>query len=281
MRWINKRIKKNRKKGHSILGKFFRQGWDKVLGKYVNTSYKDLQREGKMTRLLLREQKGLCCYCMRHISYKNHTTIEHILPRKSKADDHSTITYYLNSARFMKRYVKWSDEPPTKRVKVPPYPHYCAYENLVASCDGSVVDVHNPEECYPARLHNSCNNYRDCDKIIPLFYDKHAKDILCYESDGELTFDEDLYGETIKAVNLEFPTLKLIRKVWAEICLSYSPKDVKFAQNDESKRQEIIDSTNLDVFDSFLMTYPNIWNLLYEYRWFYTYFVNKKNRHDS
>ena len=275
MRWINKRNKKNRKKGHAIVNRFLRNGWNKDFGKYVNGFYCDLQREGKIVRLLLREQEGLCCYCMRHISYKNHTTLEHVLPRKTAGNDYSSIIYYLNSARFMKRYVRWSEEPPKKHVHVPPYPHYCAYENLVASCDGSIVDVNKPEECYPGKLHNSCNNFRESDRIVPIFYDFHAKDLICYEPDGELTYDEDLYEETIKAVNLEYPTLKLMRKAWAEICLRHTPEDVKRAQNDNALKQEIIDEMDLDVFDSHLMTYPNIWNLFYEYRWFYTYFKEK------
>lgn len=213
---------------------------------------------------------------MRHISFKEHTTLEHILPRKTDGKDFNTITYYLNTARFMKRYVKWTLESPKKRVKVPPYPHYCAYENLVASCDGNICDVNKSEIKYVGKLHNSCNNFRGNAKIVPLFFNSHANTQLRYETDGELTFDEDLYGETIKAINLEYPTLKLMRRAWAEMCIQYTPEDVKRAKTDREFRQDIINDTNLEVFDRHIMTYDNMWNLFYEYRWFYSYFISQK-----
>jgi hypothetical protein len=137
------------------------------------------------------------------------------------------------------------------------------------------VDINKPEVRFPSNLHNTCNNIRQSKKIVPIFYNSHAKDVISYEPDGELTYDEDLYKETIDAINLEYPTLKLMRRAWADICLRNTPEDVKRAQKDDILRQEIIDDTNLNVFDSYLMSLPNIWNLLFEYRWFYTYFREK------
>lgn len=75
MRWINKRKRKNRKKGHFIVGKFLRCGWNNEYGRYINCSYSDFQKEGRITHLLLREQGYMCCYCMRAIAYKSHTDI--------------------------------------------------------------------------------------------------------------------------------------------------------------------------------------------------------------
>lgn len=274
MRWINKRNRKNRKQGHAIVNKFLRRGWDKTLGRYVNCCYSDLQGEGKMTRLLLREQGYLCCYCMRAISYKSHTTIEHVLPRKTNKEDKNAITHYMNSAHFMKRYVKWTEEPARYRVKVPPYPHYCAYENLVASCDGSVYDLSNPDFQYPSRLHNSCNNFRKNEKIIPMFYLKNVNRLLIYERDGELSYDEK-FRPTIEAINLEYDTLKLMRKAWAKVSEWYSVKDVKKAIADEQLRNDIIDDAQFNAFDGNLLRRPNLWALFYEFRWFYTYFKRK------
>ena len=228
MRWINKRDKQNRKNGHAIVKKFLKKGWDNQSKRYINCCYSDLQSEGSMTHLLLREQGYVCCYCMRAISYKNHTTIEHVLPRKTKKDDYNTITHYLNTAGFMKRYVKWTEEPPQYRVKVPPFPHYCAYENLVASCDGSICDLKNPDCKYPRSLHNSCNNFRGNNEIIPMFFLKKINRVLTYERDGELTYS-DKYDNTIKALNLEYDTLKLMRRAWAKVSEFYSVGDVEKA----------------------------------------------------
>lgn len=275
MRWINKRNRKNRKEGHAIVFKFLHRGWDETSGRYINSSYSNLQGEGKITHLLLREQNYLCCYCMRAVSYREHTTIEHVLPRKTKKDDSNTITHYMNSAGFMKRYVKWMEEPPKRKVKVPPYPHYCAYENLVVSCDGSVYDLDNPDYSYPSKLHNCCNNFRSNDEIIPMFYLKKVKKLLRYESDGELTYD-DKYRTTIKALNLENATLKLMRRAWAKVSKWYTVDDVKRAMTDLTFRNEIIDDSLMDAFDSNILQHSNFWNLFYEYRWFYKCFHEKE-----
>ena len=274
MHWINKRNRKNRKQGHSIVRKFLQRGWDSELGRYINTSYSDLLSEGKMTHLLLREQGYHCCYCMRAISFKGHTTIEHILPRKTRATESDIILHYLNFTRFMKRYVMWSPEPPVKRVTRPPYPHFCSYENMVVSCDGSIRDMNNPDESYSSRLHSCCNNFRSNKEIIPMFYLKNIKQILTYERDGELTCD-DKYEATIKALNLQHETLKLMRKAWARVCCDYTEEDVKSARKDKELRNFIVDDSGLNSSEGSFLIKDDIWNVFYEYRWFYSYFKNK------
>ena len=278
MRWINKRHKKNRKRGHAIVRKFLHRGWNDEIGKFVNTSYADLKGERKMERLLLGEQEYHCCYCMRAISVKHKTTLEHIMPRKTKADDHNTICHYLNSARYMKRYVKWTEEPPRQRVKTPPYPHYCAYENLVVSCDGSVWDTSNPD-AIASTVHNTCNNIRSDQEIVPIFYDPQVERKLLYERDGELTYDEYKYASTIGAIKLEHATLKLMRQSWAQIAgTQYTTDDVKRAIEDEQLKQNILDNLNLSAADLDFIQRKNIWELLYEYRWFFDYFRYKRDK---
>lgn len=278
MRWINKRHKNNRKRGHTIVRKFLHNGWNGELGKFVNADYDELKRERKMERLLLKEQGYYCCYCMRAISIKNKTTIEHILPRKTKVDNHNTICHYLNTARYMKHYVKWTDEPPRQRMENPPYPHYCAYENLVASCDGSVWDMSNPD-ALASTVHNTCNNVRSDQEIVPMFYDPQIERRLLYERDGELTYDEAKYSKTIDAIKLEHSTLKLIRKTWAQIVSKkYTIEEVKRAIGDEKLRLDILDELILAVADIDFLRRKNIWGLLYEYRWFYDYFKYRKNK---
>ena len=277
MRWINKRNKKYRKQGHSIVRKFLQQGWNKELGKYVNASYDDLKGQRRMERLLLREQGYVCCYCMRKISVKNKTTLEHILPRKTKENDHNKICHYLNTARFMKRYVKWTDEPLYHKVKTPPYPHFCAYENLVASCDGSVWDMDNPN-ALASTVHNTCNNIRSDKEIVPMFYDPLVERRLIYERDGELTYDEAKYEATIGAIKLEHDTLKLMRKVWAQISKThYSADDVKNAILNENLRLNILDELTINAANSDFLKRKHIWAMLYEYHWFYDYFKYRRD----
>lgn len=278
MRWINKRHKKHRKKGHFIVRKFLEKGWDDKVGRYVNTTYSDLQGEHKMEHLLLREQGYHCCYCMRAISVKHKTTLEHILPRKTKENDHNTICHYLNTARYMNRYVRWSKEPPHGRIIVPPYPHYCAYENLVASCDGSVWDMSNPD-MLASKVHNTCNNIRKDSKIVPMFYDSQVERRLLYERDGELTYDEAKYRDTIDAIRLEHATLKLMRKSWAQIAnTQYDIGNVEKAIDDVQLRESILGELSLLAAEHDFLQRKNIWGLLYEYRWFYDYFKYRRDK---
>ena len=278
MRWINKRHKKHRKEGHFIVRKFLQNGWNDEVGRYVNTTYSDLQGGHKMEHLLLREQSYHCCYCMRAISVKHRTTLEHLLPRKTKENDYNTICHYQNTTRFMKRYVRWTQEPPHGKIKVPPYPHYCAYENLVASCDGSVWDMSNPN-ALASKVHNTCNNIRKDTKIVPLFYDSQVERRLLYERDGELTYDEVKYRDTIGAIQLEHATLKLMRKSWAQIAnTQYCIEDVKKAINDEHLRQNILGDLRLSAAEYDFLQRMNIWGLLYEYRWFYDYFKYRREK---
>lgn len=278
MKWINKRHKYNRKRGHAIVGKFLRDGWNTELGKYVNSTFDDFKRKREFKRLLLSEQNYHCCYCMRSISIKHKTTIEHLLPRKTNKEDSLTICHYLNTAQFMKRYVRWTEEPPRYKIKVPPYPHYCAYENLVASCDGSVWDINQPN-LYAGNIHNTCNNVRSDKEIIPLFYDSQVERRLLYERDGELTYDEAKYGATIEAINLEHRTLKLLRKIWAQIAKThYTKEDVKSAIDDEKLRQKILGVLRIQAADYDFLQRKNIWSLLYEYNWFYDYFRYRRDK---
>lgn len=278
MRWINKRHKKHRKQGHSIVKMFLQNGWNNDVGRYINASYSDLQSERKMEHLLLREQGCLCCYCMRTISVKHKTTLEHILPRKTKESDSNKIYHYLNTARFMKRYVKWTEEPPHKRIKVPPYPHYCAYENLVASCDGSVWDMNEPDKL-ASKVHNTCNNIRKDKDIIPMFFDSEIERKLLYERDGELTYDEEIYGTTIDAIQLEHSALKLMRKSWAKLAKTqYTIDEVQKAVNDEQLRQTVLGEIGLTAAENDFLQRKNIWGLFYEYRWFYDYFKYRRDK---
>jgi hypothetical protein len=102
--------------------------------------------------------------------------------------------------------------------------------------------------------------------------------LLVYERDGELSYD-DKFRHTVKAINLEYDTLKLMRRAWAKVSDWYSVEDVRKAMTDEELRNEIIDDSRLNAFDGNLLRHTSLWNLLYEYRWFYTYFKRKAKTH--
>ena len=67
MFWIDKHNKGRRRKGHQIVNRFLCEAWSEQDGQYVNCTYASFKRNHEMEKLLYREQKGFCCYGMRHV----------------------------------------------------------------------------------------------------------------------------------------------------------------------------------------------------------------------
>lgn len=238
---------------------------------YVNCSYDSLKREKKISYHLMNEQHHYCCYCMRKL-YLENLTIEHVMPHKVETKEVSHYYHYNNLFNSKIKRLLVGKNNCRKRLKVPPYPHFCAYENLVASCDGSIYQTDNPDEESKWKLHKCCNNIRGKAKIIPIFYLKHATSIIKYEKDGELTYNEILYDKTIKILKLEEPTLAFIRRSWAKLAQEHSLQEVLRAKDDEILREILVDDLNFSVNEQKRLLNRLYWYLLCEYSWFYAYF---------
>lgn len=167
---------------------------------------------------------------------------------------------------------------PNKKIHVPPFPHFCAYDNLVVSCDGSIPDVLHSEMSLPVKLHLCCNNARGDIRIQPLFFVRRISKDIIYEKDGELTYDESKYGETIRTLRLEHNTLKLMRRTWAYIVeyTYYRVDDVCKAISNKTLRENILSDSHIPTRDVSNLKTDLYWNTLYSYNWFYGYF--KKHR---
>ena len=280
MLWINKRKGKYKRRGHKWAKSFLSDGWDLTLEKYIACDYTNYKRDYPIENLLYEEQHHYCCYCMRRLSLGVNTTIEHVVPYKS---DNSTeegrdnIAYYLSLHKFLKKNVFFAllDEKhglsKKKIKKLPPFPHFCAYENLVLSCDGSIWDGDYPGKDQVRKLHETCNNLRGTKRIIPMFYIRNINKILRYHQDGRLIYN-DKYESTIKAVKLDHPTLILIRKTWAQLAIVSSIVQVNNAIIDRNLRDEIISMCDLDLYEINRIKDSNLWKLLSEYSWFYKYY---------
>ena len=193
MIWINKRNKHYRKKAHRIINHFIHNAWSVSDQRYIGLTFDDLKKVKKFKSLLFNEQHGYCCYCMRKLDLsKSHlSTIEHILPHKIKITDYNDIAFYYSYIPFFHKYVKVLS-PKSIKGKLKngrPYPHFCAYENLVLSCSGAIFKSNFPENEYPSKLHECCNNRRGNKLILPFFYLKQP--MLCYEKDGCITYDDN------------------------------------------------------------------------------------------
>jgi len=268
--------------GHRAVDYFLASSWDDSSSKYVNCKFDDLRSQKRLTRILLEEQHYHCCYCMRDIDLGDSVdhphakvTLEHIVPFKTKKED-----FPRNLDRMPKRFKKtvvWGCEEDfkqyTHKYTVPPYPHIFAYENLSASCDGSIGDIKNNASFF--HLHNTCNNCRGEKEIIPLFLKKNAIRNINYASDGTLLFDDDKYEATINALNLEFDTLTLIRKAWFEITQYHDSSEVLKARNDKGLRENILEDTALTEDERSTFRNETMWELLSQYEWFYHYYKYK------
>lgn len=274
MRWIDKNKKEFRKRGRHLVAKFLEQSWNKDLNRYVNCDFPSLKKKKELERLLINQQQGLCCYCMRRISFKQHTTLEHILPHRPQSMD--DVKWYFQTYPRLRHFVTYYHiaEHPYRKIKVPPYPHFCAYDNLVVSCDGSIPDPSRPNITLPSKLHLCCNNARGNVRIQPLFFIRRISKDIRYETDGELTYEETQYGETMQALRLEHDTLKLMRRTWANIARYnyYRVEDVRKAISDKALRNNILSDSHVPMRDANNLKTDIYWNTLYSYHWFYGYF---------
>jgi len=272
MRWINKRIKKNRKKAHKLLGRFFLDSWNKDLHKYVNGDFDALKRCKAFKTLLYREQVGYCCYCMRKLdpSDKVKMTIEHVMPHRVTEAD---CAYYYAHVPHLYKNVRIADNlNQNSKLRGRPYPHFCAYENLVLSCSGAIYRTDVPDKEQIGKLHECCNNSRGNRRVEPLFYNKSLN--MIYERNGSLTFAPE-YEDTIRVLKLESnDNLRLLRKAWACVVRLYSIADVELAMTDRSLRENILSDALLSLSEVKRLRNDLYWQLFYDYRWFGGYFIN-------
>ena len=290
MFWIDKHNRGKRGKGHHIVNDFLRKAWDEQEGKYVNCDYSSFKRNGKMERLLHHEQGGFCCYCMRHLAVGNHTSLEHVMPhhckKKNGEVDYKTINYYKRFNKNFKKVAYIHLNGSTRQWRVgPQYPHFCAYENLVLSCDGCLfTDEDRARKIYPSKLHLCCNEHRGNKQIVPIFFIPNISDLFVYKNDGSIGISKKVKSlqrqlelfETIEALALENERLQIIRQVWYCIAKShmYGIDEVKAAISDNTLRINILADCGVPVRIEKRVRQPIYWLLLCDYYWFYRYFTN-------
>lgn len=275
MRTINKRTKRNRVKAHRIIVRFLRNGWDKISGRYINCDFSEFRRNRRFTSLLYHEQDGLCCYCMRSLDLnrKGLLTLEHIMPLNVADTDVAFYYSHIPNLRRHVRRLKIATDTP-RLAKLSPFPHFCAYENLVLSCSGAIYTSDNPDNDYIRNLHECCNNARGNDRILPMYFD--GKNTFVYNDDGTMDFPPQ-YEQSIRVLKLESnDNLRLIRKTWSELMRLYTVADVERAIENSGLRKNMLEDTILDYNEVRRMMNKKYWQLLYDYRWFGTYYHNRR-----
>jgi hypothetical protein len=276
MRWINKRNRNKRKKAHRIVRSFIDESWSLAHLRHEYCNYGFFRKNKSFRHLLMGEQKGLCCYCMRRMADEEtncNVTYEHVMPHHVKPEDRAFYYARINTFHKQVRPLLLDYESPQskKRCFVKPYPHFCAYENLVLSCNGSIYQTTCPETEDMVKLHKTCNLKRGNKRVEPMFFYRLGKRDWRYERDGLITCGR-LFDESVDALDLENPTLVLMRKAWADLPADWSIKDVQQAIDNEEMRQDIVASMNLTFHEQMKLQNKLYWQIFSEYDWFAGYY---------
>lgn len=282
MNFINKNHPKNRRNGHKIAKSLIDNQW--VDNQYINLEYEALDMHS-MEELLVKEQKGYCSYCMRCLRTSNennasrNVTIEHIIPNKITEEDFQKDRKNYNKhfkidKQHLAIYWKGKLGNTTRQLKLPPYPHFIAYENLVASCNGTIMES-NKEIITP---HHCCNNKRGQEFITPMFFIKNISEIINYDRRGNIDCEEKyaIYFQR-NILNLMCDALNLYRRGWYHISnTDHTVDEIIRARRDKDLRDDIIDDTQLNPNDKISLQRKCCWDVFSDYSWFYNYY--KKNK---
>ncbi len=271
-------IAKNRhEEAHALIDGFLQRHRERHGGVYELDLYKyisaDFLPDGRiktrqmLVQILLDEQHGRCCYCMRQIDGlpPEERSIEHVIvnhPRDANDYDqylgHGSL---LDTSDMIQTAEFVGDQTPP-----PPYPHSVAYENMLMSCAG---------HCHlGSNTSHSCNNKRVHEFVMPLPLMPDVNNEVKYGKNGFVhwTKEKNTSRPTVEVLGLNNNVLRIIRRIWCKV----SSKKMDIADCD---RQVLIYEVLGDMLDDgeddatlqllFLFANNNwYWNLLSEYKYF-------------
>lgn len=245
----------------------------------------------ELVSLMLAEQQGHCCYCMRRINEVD-VTIEHVVPRNfdEGQDPHTEYDYYTSKSQEIGDNVELAQDShidtPNAVDAASRMPHTIAFGNLMASCKGILVEK--------SKKNWVCNTPRGNTRILPLPLMPGCADMIAYDRDGTM---RSVGGEmakevqeTIKVLCLNMETLKEIRRIWAGVIENNLPvADVEHFESVDDKDKDAISkcktllytalkedvAENITSVKSKFEKYCNISfyrKLLSEYNWFSSYY---------
>lgn len=286
MQYIDKGI--NRKEGDEITKAYLRQIWIEDEHRYpvsYNDSFKKLPTKEnsyyrQMTRVLLKNQKGYCCYCMRRLTGETDTTLEHIIPQT--ADEQDARDYQRKEFPMLKEHMalsrRFSHEANPNLSKLP---HTVCYDNLVASCHGSFPAVKKGIE--DVSDGHSCNHPRGVKRALPLYFLEDIGSIIRYGINGSIMAYQDSSwhdeaDELIKSAQLSWETLTDIRALWY-VLRNVAMVTIKKEGNEKASRLDLLrdnlfltdysDERIRRLIDKF--SKDKYWECFLLYDWFHSY----------
>lgn len=280
MRYIDK--SPNRAIGRQITADFLHDHCLQPNGRHKNIAY-DNKRDGgsrahafcgasrgyyrkAMTRLLLAEQNGLCCYCLRRLKIAQtdkearQITIEHIIPRSSETE--ADVAYYRSAPGLSSAEVEVTAiyEGPTYPQNSGAQPHKVAYNNLTASCNGSfpVADTSDTENAYNLLPAQCCNLKRISAPAYPVYFMSDIAQRVDYAINGTIRAISDepqhtLIETVIKNTGLNCDGLTDIRYMWY-LLRNVPQQDITACNHSHDKRllllSAILFSLPIEKYDS-------------------------------
>jgi hypothetical protein len=195
-----KRLKENGQKYPKDLYEAFKSDKDEV----GNNSRK------KLIRILLKEQKNRCCYCMKTLDTKNdEITLEHIIINNITGPSEYT-KYLIRDTILTNKVCLASTFIDNEKELVPPYPHTIAYQNLAASCNGNILHIKGN-----SLTHSCCNLKRGNEYIEPIILYTTIKKEIEYKTNGfAIWIQEKGTIPTLNILGLNDDTLRMIRRIW-------------------------------------------------------------------
>lgn len=222
MRYIDK--SKNANDGNAVTQNYLSGKLDPLTHYCSGISYGDFDK-AQIRRILLANQDSLCCYCLRKLSDDSSTTLEHIIPQSTQTTDTARLRYYQRVTELGRDNVLTTDEYESqgqpRNTAQPPYPHEVAYNNLVASCNGTFPDIQSSKGNLSSCC---CNNKRGAYNAFPIYYLQNVDtDLVTYLPDGRfqvkvetshLWYNEIHEYTDSKGVNINHDSLVMIRRLW-------------------------------------------------------------------
>ena len=206
--------------------------------------------------LLLEEQDGRCCYCMRRLSEeKEAVNYEHVIPCSLEGKrGQEEYAYYAEQAPALRDFVEMADVFAEREFasvddldRLEKMPHTIALANLLAACNGK-RELRSDDAAAEGKRQideYGCyfNNYRSNDRILPVMLMEDVEAV--YTPNGNLTFPEFMtdneessvydepYDELLKKIvdrtdGLNHKTLQEVRSIWYHISrTAYRPEDIQ------------------------------------------------------
>lgn len=299
MRWIDK--SKNRADGIQNTLEFLDNHCLDPDGRHAGILYNSPDKKAKehafcladngryrkrLTQLLLDDQNDMCCYCLRKLKTnqdeaysEQKITLEHIIPNSyTSADD---VAYYQTAPGLTADDVVLSDiyETPEYRQCREIHPHKVAYNNLVASCNGTFPDKQSKNY---GKQKICCNIYRGNSQAYPVYFLNNIDALIDYLSDGDVqavigTREESYVATAIANTNIQCDSLKDIRHIWY-LLRHTSENEIYACNKNDDKRKYLLskllfdaDATDLDRSMDLFEKYSKstYWDTLILYNEFY------------